>query len=299
LRSRAAFKNKQGILDAEGGLASDLAASGESAAALQIYEEMLKTAREVGDQKNASFALAGISLILFERGDLAGAHKRIEEAVKITREAGMKGDYASGLSVLGDIDLAQDRLDNAAKHFHESLQLNQQLDDKSGQAVDNAALASLALEQARSAEAETMASQAADAFRVQKNADLEMDALATLARALVAQGKLAEARNAMERAKSLPAQDESIRLKLTITDACLLAREGKAAEASRLLAETTQKASERKWKRSEFEAILARAEIESQSGELPSTRLLAKRLQSDANAAGFALIARKAGALAK
>jgi TolB-like protein/Tfp pilus assembly protein PilF len=293
------IKNKQGILDAEGGLAADLAASGESAAALQIYEEMLKTAREVGDQKNASFALAGISLILFERGDLAGARKRIEEAVKITREAGMKGDYASGLSVLGDIDLAQDRLDNAAKHFHESLQLNQQLDDKSGQAVDNAALASLALEQARSAEAETMASQAADAFRVQKNADLEMDALATLARALVAQGKLAEARNAMERAKSLPAQDESIRLKLTITDACLLAREGKAAEASRLLAESTQKASERKWKRSEFEAILARAEIESQSGELPSTRLLAKRLQADAHAAGFALIARKAGALAK
>jgi serine/threonine protein kinase/Tfp pilus assembly protein PilF/TolB-like protein len=292
------IKNKQGILDAEGGLAADLVASGESAAGLQIYEDMLNTARDVGDQKNASFALAGMSLILFEHGDLVGARKRIEEAVRITREAGMKVDYASGLSALGDIDLAQDRLDNAAKNYRESLQLNQQLNDQAGQAVNNSALASLALEQARPAEAETLASQAADAFQVQKNSDLEMDALCTLARALLAGAKLSEARKAIERAKGLPAQDESIRLRLAITDAYLLAREGKVADASRLLTETTQKASERKWKRSEFEAILARTEIESQTGAMPSTRLLARRLQSDANAAGFALIARKAGALA-
>ena len=210
----------------------------------------------------------------------------------------MKVDYASGLSALGDIDLAQDRLDNAAKNYRESLQLNQQLNDQAGQAVNNSALASLALEQARPAEAETLASQAADAFQVQKNSDLEMDALCTLARALLAGAKLSEARKAIERAKGLPAQDESIRLRLAITDAYLLAREGKVADASRLLTETTQKASERKWKRSEFEAILARTEIESQTGAMPSTRLLARRLQSDANAAGFALIARKAGALA-
>jgi TolB-like protein len=299
LETSRGINNKQGILDAEGGLAADLVASGESAAALQIYEDMLKTARGVGDQKNASFALTGMSLVLFEHGDLAGARKRIEEAVRITRDAGMKGDYASGLGVLGDIELAQDHLDNAAKNYRESLQLNQQLDDKPGQAVNNAALASLAQEENRPAEAETLASKAADAFQDQKNADLETDALGTLARALVMEGKLPEARKAIERAKGLPAQDESIRLKLRVSEVYLLAREGKSSEASRMVAECVQEASGRKWKRSEFEALLAKAEIELQTGATPSAKLAAKRLQVDANAAGFALIARKAGTLAK
>jgi serine/threonine protein kinase/tetratricopeptide (TPR) repeat protein/TolB-like protein len=299
LETSRGINNKQGILDAEGGLAADLVASADSAAALRIYEDMLKTARDVGDQKNASFALLGLGLILYEQGDLAGARKRMEEAVKITRDAGMKGDYAAGLNALGDLDLAQDHLENAAKSYRESLQLNQQLEDKSGQASNNAAMAWLALEENRLAEAEALASKAAEAFEAQKNADLETDALGTLARALVEQGKLAEARKAIERAKSLPTQDEGIRLKLAICEAYLAAHDGRTNDATRILTECIQKAADRKWKRSEFEAVLARVEIETQTGAAAAAKALAKRLQSDAKSAGFALIARKAGALAK
>jgi Tfp pilus assembly protein PilF/TolB-like protein len=299
LETSRAINNKQGIVDAEGGLAADLVASGESDAALRIYEDMLKTAREIADQKNASFALMGMSMILFEQGDLAGARKRIEEAVKMTRDAGMKGDYASALSTLGDINLAQDRLQDAAANYRESVQLNQQLDDKSGQAMNNAALATLALEQGRPAEAEPLAAKAADAFQQQKNADLEMDAVATLARALMAEGKLPEARKAVDRGNALPAQDESIRLKLAITEAALLGHERKTAEAEKILSDAMQKAAQRGWKRTDLEARLVKAEMESQPDATASSKQSAKRLQSDASAAGFALIGRKAGALAK
>jgi tetratricopeptide (TPR) repeat protein len=299
LETSRGIHNKQGILDAEGGLAADLVASGESAAALQIYDDMLKTAREVGDQKNASFALTGMSLILFEQGDLAGARKRIEEAIKITQAAGMKGDYASALSTLGDINLAQDRLEDAAKNYRESQQLNQQLGDKSGQATSDAALATLALEEGRSAEAESLATKAADVFQEQKNADLETDALATLARALMAEGKLQEARKAVVRGKELPAQDESIRLKLVITEAGLLTREGKSSDAERIVSDAIQRATQRKWKRSEFEARLAKVEIESLPNATTSSKQLAKRLQSEASTAGFALIGRKARVFSK
>ena len=298
LETSRGISNKQGILDAEGGLAADLVASADSAAALRIYEDMLKTARDIGDQKNASFALLGMGLILHEQGDLAGARKRMEEAIKITRDAGMKGDYAAGLNVLGDIDLAQDHLENAAKNYRESLQLNQQLEDKSGQASNNAAMAWLALVENRPAEAEGLASKAADAFKGQKNADLETDALGTLVRALVEQGKLAEARKALDGAKSLPAQDEGIRLKLAISEAYLAAREGRTNDATRILTECIKKAADRKWKRSEFEAVLATVEIETQTSAAAGARARAKRLQSEAKSAGFALIARKAAALA-
>jgi tetratricopeptide (TPR) repeat protein len=299
LETSRAINNKQGILDAEGGLAADLVASGDSDAALRIYEDMLKTAREVGDQKNSSFALSGMSMILFEQGDLRGARTRIQEAVKLTQGAGMKGDYASALSTLGDINLAQDRLEDAAKNYRESQQLNQQLGDKSGQATNDAALATLALEEGRSTEAESLAVKAADAFQAQKNADLETDALATLARALMAEGKLPEARQAVVRGKALPAQDESIRLKLVITEAALLTREGKSPDAERIVSDAIQRATERKWKRSEFEARLAKVEMESLPNATTSSKQSATRLQSDASTAGFALIGRKARVFAK
>jgi tetratricopeptide (TPR) repeat protein len=299
LETSRAINNKQGILDAEGGLAADLVAQGDSDAALRIYEDMLQTAREIADQKNTSFALMGMSMILFENGDLAGARKRIEEAVTMTRDAGMKGDYASALSTLGDINLAQDRLQDAATNYRESVQLNQQLDDKSGQAMNNAALAMLALEQGRPAEAESLAEKAAGAFQHQNNADLEMDAIATLARALLAEGKLPEARKAVDHGKALPAQDESIRLKLAIIEAALLGNEGKTVEAEKILSDAMQKATQRGWKRTNLEARLVKTEMESRPNATASSKQSARRLQSDATAAGFALIGRKAGAFAR
>jgi tetratricopeptide (TPR) repeat protein len=299
LETSRRINNKQGILDAEGGLAADLIASGESAAALQIYGDMLKTAREIGDQKNTAFALSGISIVLFEQGDITNARKRMEEALKMTQDAGMKGDYASALIAMGDINLAQDHMDMADKNYRDSLKLNQQLADTLGLAQNNASLAVLALEQNQPAAAETLSRQAADAFREQKNADLEADALATLARTLIAENKLSEAHKEIDRAKTLPAQDQGIRLKLVIAEAYLDAREGKAAEASLILTEAIQKASAMKLKRSEFEALLAKAEIESLNGAIPSAKLQAKRLQADASAAGFTLIARKASAIAR
>jgi len=60
-----------------------------------------------------------------------------------------------------------------------------------------------------------------------------------------------------------------------------------------------QKAAQRGWKRTDLEARLVKAEMESQPDATASSKQSAKRLQSDASAAGFALIGRKAGALAK
>jgi eukaryotic-like serine/threonine-protein kinase len=299
LQTSREISNKQGILDAEIDLAADLFASGEYGAAQTIYEDILKTAKEVGDQKNASFALSDISLILFQQGDIAGARNRIEEALKITRDAGMKSDYATALTALGDIDVAQDNLENADKSYRESLKLKTDLADAAGIAQSDNALASLALERNLPTEAESRARKAAEAFKDQKNADLETEALATFARALVAQNKLPEARTAIERAKSLPAQDQGNRIKLAIVEAYLDAREGKGDEATKSLAATIQKAVDRKLKSYELEARLADVEINAQSGSAASTRLQAKRLQAEANTAGFKLIARKAGVLAK
>jgi hypothetical protein len=211
----------------------------------------------------------------------------------------MNADSASDSIALGDIDLAQDHLDKAAKNYHDSFQVSTQLVDAAGIAQSNSALASLSLSQNHPAEAESRARQAADAFKDQKNADFETDARATLALALVSQNKLSEARAAIDRAKTLPSQDLGIRLKRAIAEAYVNAREGKATDAARILAETIQKTVDLKLKRLELEARLAKAELDSRAESTPATKSEAKRLQTDAMISGFSLIARRAGSLAK
>jgi tetratricopeptide (TPR) repeat protein len=299
LETSRAINNKQGILDAEGGLAADLFASGDYGAALQIYEDMLKMAKDVGDQKNTAIALKNIGVVLFEQGNLADGRKRIEDSLKIARDADTKGDYASSLIARGDIDLAQDRLDKADKNYHEALQVNTQLGDAVGIAQSNNALAGLALEQNLPGEAESRARQAAEAFKDQKNADFETDALANLSRALLSEKKLPEARAAIDQAKNLPSQDVGIGLKLAAAEAAVDAREGKAAAAARAIDETIQKAVGLKLKRIELDARLVKQEMSSEIGATPAARAQANRLRTDASAAGFTLIARKAGSLAK
>lgn len=291
--------NKQGIVDAEGGLAADLYASGDYGAAQPIYEDMLKTAREIPDQKNAAIALNSLGLVAFQLGDLRAARKYIQGSLNAAHEAGMEADYAGWLCSRGDVDLAEDQLDAAEKTYEESRRLNQQLKEPSGLAQDDASIANLALERNELQKAEELARQAADAFHTQKNSDFEEDALNTLVRALIANNNLPEARKALDRGNALPAQDQAIRLAFAITGARLQALEGQPTQALKSLEDLGQKAKQMKLKKQEFEVRLAKAVIEWESGRKSSAQAELKSVQADASAAGFRLIARRAGELAK
>lgn len=292
------INNKQGILDAEAGLAPDLYAAGKYEAAQQIYADMLKTAREVGDKKNSAFALNGTALVLFQLGDLSGSHKYIDDALRASDEADMKADHASWLCSLGDIQFAEDRLDLAGKTYDESSRSSEQLGATSGVADANVALANLALEKKDPAKSESLARQAADMFHKEKNADSEADALNSVARALLAENKVPDARKVIDSARNLPAQDQSIRLSIATTAAQVDALEGKSAEALQTLDAVIAKAKEIKLKREQLEARLAKATIQREVAERTSALPDLKSLHADANATGFRLIARKASELA-
>jgi tetratricopeptide (TPR) repeat protein/TolB-like protein len=293
------INDKQGIVDAEGGLAADLYASGDYGAAQPIYEDMLKTAREIPDQKNTALALNSLGLVAFELGDLRSARKYIQDSLKAAQEAHMDADYAGWLCSLGDVELAEDQLGEAEKRYEESRRLNEQLKEPSGLAQDGASLANLALEKNEPQKAEGLARQAADAFHSQKNPDSEVDALNTLVRALIAEKNLPEARKALDRGNALPAQDQAIHLALATTGARLQALESQPMQALKSLEDIAQKAKQMKLKKQEFEIRLAKAEIEWESGRKSSAQAELKSVQADASAAGFRLIARRAGELAK
>ena len=266
------------LFDAEGGLAENLYTSGDYGAARNIYEDMLKTAKEVGDQKNVALALSAIGLIFFEQADLPNARKRFDESLKVSQRAGMKANYAWTLLAVGDLNLAQGQFDAAAKNYNDALQANKDLADALGVARSTAALALLALEQGRLAESQNLARQSADALHQQNNADFETDALATLALALVEDHKISEARAAIDRSKALPAQDQGIRSRLAISEAYVLAKEGKLPDELRSITETIQKAIDLKLKRLELEARLAKAKVDLETNSNPAGKAAAKQI---------------------
>jgi hypothetical protein len=83
-------------------------------------------------------------------------------------------------------------------------------------------------------------------------------------------------------------------LRLAISEAYVLAKEGKLPDASRTITETIQRAVDLNLKRLELEARLAKAEVDLAAGSNPAGKAAAKQIATEATAAGYLLIARKA-----
>jgi hypothetical protein len=115
----------------------------------------------------------------------------------------------------------------------------------------------------------------------------------------VQDNKISDARAAINRAKALPAQDQGIRLRLAISEAYVLAKEGRLPDELRTISEAIQKTIDLKLKRLEWEARLAKAEVDIGAGSSAAGKAAAKQIATEATAAGCLLIARKAGSLAK
>jgi class 3 adenylate cyclase/tetratricopeptide (TPR) repeat protein len=290
--------DKQHILDYENGLAGISYSQGDFPKARQMYEQVLARSREVGDQSGAAMGLNNVALISYLQGDLVPAQKNLREALAIEQSLGTKSDAASSLDSLGDVLFAQDDLEGAAKSYQEASDLRQKVGDKAAIAGSKVSLAKLALEKGQPAQAQTLAAEAQQEFADEKNHDAEISASDVLARALMSQGKLPEAESLLERLAKSPPQDRTVRLSLTITYARLKSHRGKSAESVRDLAAALDEANKMQLVGYEFEARLAQAEIELQSGKSALARTHLKTLQDEAARKGFRLIARHAAATA-
>jgi ATP/maltotriose-dependent transcriptional regulator MalT len=161
-------------------------------------------------------------------------------------------------------------------------------------------LADLSLEEMHSpAEQEAAMRQALEIFQKQKARDDETLTWCVLARALLAQGKVAPAAEAMQHARSLAAksQNPEIRWRTAIA-ASRIDTAGKDADhsaaARKELAAIITKSRELGYMGIELDARLALAEIEMKTGQIAAGRTHLATIEADAKAKGYNLIARKA-----
>jgi DNA-binding winged helix-turn-helix (wHTH) protein/tetratricopeptide (TPR) repeat protein/TolB-like protein len=295
--------DKRSLSIAIGNLAGDRLDQGDLPGAIQLYEESLQ-AWELEDNTGYP-ALVGLNIAAIHQmqGDLAEARQGFEQSLVMWQKKSDQLGVSYATEALGGLLLQEADLPGARKTYEQSLGIRTSRGDRIMIAETQLALAELSLEEARSpAEQEATIRQALEVFQKQKARDDETQAWCILARALLAQGKGAEAKDAVQHARSLAAksQNPEIRWRTAITAARIESAEKSAAHsaaglaARKELAAIIPKSRELGYLGVELDARLALAEMEMKAGQMTAGRAHLAAIEADAKAKGYNLVARKA-----
>ena len=197
--------------------------------------------------------------------------------------------------------MAEGLLAEATKHHQEALAIRQQIGEKATIPESRVALAEIAVDEGRFAEGEGLARPAAEQFAAEKMFDQAAVAYAMLARARLAQGKIAGARQAIDRATTFSGKigDRFVVLSVAMTAARVRAASGQPTAAVKSLEATAEEATTIGFVELRLRALLALGELEMQLGNSAAGRLRLETIEKEAAARGFGLIARHAGAARK
>ena len=208
----------------------------------------------------------------------------------------MKSNIAAALMGLGDLALSEDDLGSAEQNYQQSLALRTQIGEQAGVANSQVSIATLDLERGNPKSAGDLARKAINEFHNEHNDDFEAMARAVLLRASLAQADMAAAQNEYANIRKLAVQDKSLQITLGTAEARFIGATGSKDAAIRRLTDLAERARQLTLPSMEYDAHLARLELEMNDG-IPTAREQLKRIQRHAEAGGFLLVARKAKAL--
>jgi tetratricopeptide (TPR) repeat protein len=242
-------------------MAINFANEGKLDRAEQLYRQAKFHFEQAGDKGNTATTLANIADILFLRGDLASADKLYEEAMNIEasldhsdpgylfyRQADLKltqgqvqeahhlvtqavesirakqggyGYLTEALVEMGEVLKAEGDLQAAQKQFESGRDIEQKAGNQGVVEECEAELADVAIEQGHADEAETLIRRAIAEFEKEKSDPASSGGYTVLSHALLVQGKVEDARQAVQRATelSLTSSDPALKLPAAIQHA--------------------------------------------------------------------------------
>jgi tetratricopeptide (TPR) repeat protein len=285
-----------------GNVAEERMEQGDLRGAIQLYEEQMRLG-DAANTENTALAGRGVAYVHQLQGDLAGAQQRFEQSLATWQKNGDKDMSAFAMWSLGGLLLQEADFSGSRKMYQQALAMRIAAGEKLTIAETQFTLADLSLEEGHSpVEQEAAIRQALEVFQKQKARDDETLAWCILARTLLGQGKAANAKQAMQHARSLAAksQNPNIRWQTAITAARIetaekdFARSAAGNAARKELATIIAKSREMGYQGIELDARLAVAEIEMKAGQITAGRVHLAAIEADAKAKGYNLIARKA-----
>ena len=268
---------------------------GNLAKAKDLFQEALGHFQEMHDQAGVGSVLNNLGDVLYLRGELQEAGKMLGQALQADRALDSPQDEADVLAWLGRVSLAQAQFAEAQRWLDESIRISSGTGIQAFAAECRLAKAESWLEMERPVEAEGSIRQEAEFFQNNGVASLELEARTILARALLDEGKTAEAGRELDRADGLhPANyGPEARFAFEIVHARVAAASGKPVDTARLI-KTIDDAKNSGYLVYRLQAQLALGEIELKTGRAADARRVLDKLEKEAHARGFETIARKA-----
>jgi|HubBroStandDraft_6_1064221.scaffolds.fasta_scaffold00432_4 tetratricopeptide (TPR) repeat protein/TolB-like protein len=284
-----------------GNIANDLDDLGDLKGALKMQLDSLSAYNQINGKEGASETLYNLGTLSIEMGDLAGAKKYFDQALALAKEATFRVGEPYPVAGLGDVLYAQGDLVGARKQYEEAGAAAADAKVEGFGIRVELLLALVDLEEGKAEDGERRALEITRKLeKGNATSSTSLAAFAVLSRALLADGKLAEARTAANRAVSLshkevgaPAQFESV-----LPDSLVKAKSGNAAGARQELESSIAVAHKDGYQVYDYDLRLALCKVELWSHD-PSARAHLAALESDAMAHGFLLVANDAHALAQ
>ncbi len=233
-----------------------------------------------------------------QQGNLQAAETTYQQAKATAQEIDDKDATAYVLTGLGDVLTDRGDLAAARKSYEESLALRERTGEKQAAAETQVALARLAVEEGHPGEAEAAMRKCREQFHREQAVDDELSARTMLMQALLAEGKLGDAKKEIEAAQALAAvsQNRLARFQFDLARARVLLTSEQGELPRAQVEEILGEARKQGFVGVEFEARLVLAEWEKKSGHGSAARTELAALESSARSKGFGLVARKAAA---
>lgn len=213
--------DKDNTATALGNIADVLYLRGKLPDAAKLYQQAIDNSALLAPAAPA-YAMYRLADLEFAQGHTKKAQDLAKQAVDLMRPThGGYQDLTGAMVVIGDALLAQGDLAGARQQYQEALETRQKLDERNLVAESQVSLAELSLEEGHPEQAETLLRQATTEFEKENGTPDATSAYTLLSRTLLTEGKLEEARKAIQHAAELgrKSPDPALTLPLTIQNA--------------------------------------------------------------------------------
>ena len=291
--------NRYGVASENDNLGDILVYLGDLEGARRGYETALSIYREVDDQNAEALAMNGLGDVYRLSGDNAKAQEMYEGAMEICQRTGNLGRRAGALAGVGMLHGRRGQIAEALKTETEARRLFEEIGDKSEVSRIDLYIAGLLLDNGQHAEAAETTRRALQVFEASKAAHDKAAADLLLARILLVEGRFDQAKAYADETVRTASQthDRELKMYAQLTKAVLQATSGNprdARESVTMLKAAISGDSSLTFADAVYETRLALASIEMKILDPEDGRAQLKRLQTEASAAGFGLVAHKA-----
>jgi eukaryotic-like serine/threonine-protein kinase len=293
-----AVGNPDGIAAAMSDLGAIRLTQGNLREAKKLLEESIPNYQAAADIEGMALSLNNLGDLARQSGDLRMAETHYQQARVKAENIESKSATAYVLMGMGDLYKDRGEIEQARRSYESSFALRQQVGEKQTMGEAQVALAVLSIEDGRAREGEKTLLEWKKQFHLERQADDELAASVGLTTALLAQGRTAEAQKEVDGAKEMATRSQNAlyRLQYELASVRVLLESDHRDSCAPRLHKILREAQERRFAGTEFEAMLAAAELEKQSGHVAAAREHLASLENAAREKGFVLVARKAAA---